>query len=244
MGGAGDRILRHSVPGVKIPADKVAVLSLRRWHQPPLGHHLRHPLQIGLQPPDGLRALQQDDPVPGLPAAQHPLAQTSLHALRDGDLPGRTGREVQGIALLPAQHPQRPAAGGKGRLVPRLDQVHQHKARRQRGVAAQIHLKGRRKPANVPALRALFQKGRLRQIVFSGDALHQLRRKGPVCKADSGGIAGKQRIGKGVHQIISHASPSSLCRTETSPQLSVRRLPSGSSTSRRASSSMARASAG
>jgi hypothetical protein len=64
---------------------------------------------------------------------------------------------------------------------------------------AQLHLDGRREPAQAEAVARGMEEGRLGEVHLAGHVLHPVRVARPVEKADRGRVAGEGAVGKGVH---------------------------------------------
>ena len=72
-------------------------------------------------------------------------------------------------------------------------------------MSAEIHLKAGGEPADLPAPFPLVEKGRLREIVFPRDALHEPVLRPLLHHTDPRRVPGKELFCKGIRQIIFHA---------------------------------------
>ena len=208
MAGAADRILDnrqlrreaagHAV-GLPAPGGDVDKKPVERLHF----------LLIRRQPPHCLLIVQNTEQVPGGPGLRWAHAQGVLHGVGDLHRPKLVGGQFHLIQLTLPVHDQLPGQSGKhhpgGAL---LIEVQHHESRGQGGVAAQVDLPAGSEPAQAVRLTLPDGEGGLGKIVLPGDVHHQRLRQPRVQHTDRRLVAVKNRVSKGVNDVLSHVLPS------------------------------------
>ena len=97
---------------------------------------------------------------------------------------------------------KQPASGVEGDAPGRIGEVHEaYVGCCQGGVAAEIDLDGRRKPADAVRFAVGMDESGFGEVVFGGDGLHQRIVERLLCDDDGGGVAAEEAVGKGIDVV-------------------------------------------
>ena len=105
-------------------------------------------------------------------------------------------------------------------------------SRSQRGMAAQVDLTSRGKPAQPPVLPLPDGESRLRQVIFPGDGLHLLLESPAFRQTHRRRVSLENTLGKGIHHILyqwdlpsSQKKPLDQARSRNGPEFQGRKSP-------------------